>query len=98
MNSYTKIDGKYYKDNPEVQRVRNRLRPIYYKLAGGFTNYYALPKNERQKLIDRAREKLILYLYENNNFFLSIFRTLILSLNVLKKKIIQKINLLIEKN
>ena len=50
MNSYTKIDGKYYKDNPEVQRVRNRLRPIYYKLAGGFTNYYALPKNERQKL------------------------------------------------
>ena len=57
MNSYTKIDGKYYKDNPEVQRVRNRLRPIYYKLAGGFGNYYALPKNERQKLIDRAREE-----------------------------------------
>jgi len=40
----------------------------------------------------------VFYLYENNNFFLSIFRTLILSLNVLKKKIIQKINLLIEKN
>ena len=61
MNSYTKIDGKYYKDNPEVQRVRNRLRPIYYKLAGGFTNYYALPKNERQKLIDRAREEYCKY-------------------------------------
>ena len=57
MNNYKKIDGKYYKDNPEAQRVRNRLRPIYHKLAGGYVNYYALPKNKRQKLIARAREE-----------------------------------------
>jgi hypothetical protein len=60
MNSldYTKTDGKYYKDNPERQRIRNRLRPIYYKLAGGLDNYYASSENERQRLRTAARKEL----------------------------------------
>ena len=56
MNSsiYTKIDGKYYKDNPEAQRLRNprtnSVSRMVYKDAGGYESFYDLPKNERLRL------------------------------------------------
>ena len=56
MNSltYTKIDGKYYKDNPEAQRRRNPrtnyVSRIVYKDAGGYESFYNLPKSERLRL------------------------------------------------
>ena len=82
---------------------------FWLKLSKNSIKFYGL--NENLALWRKSKHSLsrsifqglsdaykVFYLYENNNFFLSIFRTLILSLNVLKKKIIQKINLLIEKN
>ena len=56
MNSliYTKIDGKYYKDNPEAQRLRNprtnSVSGMVYKDAGGYESFYNLPKSERLRL------------------------------------------------
>ena len=56
MNSsiYTKIDGKYYKDNPEAQRLRNprtnSVSRMVYKDAGGYESFYNLPKSERLRL------------------------------------------------
>jgi hypothetical protein len=56
MNSsiYTKIDGKYYKDNPEAQRLRNprtnSVSRMVYKDAGGYESFYDLPKSERLRL------------------------------------------------
>ena len=55
---YTKTDGKYYKDDPEKMRIRNGIRPAIYKSAGGFKNFYALSKSERQRLRTKAKEEL----------------------------------------
>jgi hypothetical protein len=63
MNSlaYTKIDGKYYKDNPEAQRRRNPrtnyVSRIVYKDAGGYESFYNLPKSERLRLRAIATEQ-----------------------------------------
>ena len=63
MNSlaYTKIDGKYYKDNPEAQRRRNPrtnfVSRMVYKDAGGYESFYNLPKSERLRLRAIAAEK-----------------------------------------
>ena len=63
MNSlaYTKIDGKYYKDNPEAQRLRNprtnSVSRMVYKDAGGYESFYNLPKSERLRLRAIATEQ-----------------------------------------
>ena len=43
---YTKVDGKYYKDNPEAMRIRNAVRPIAYEYVGGKKNFYTLSEGE----------------------------------------------------
>ena len=60
MNSltYTKADGKYYKDNPEALRIRNTVRDMAAKKAGSLENLYTLSKDERIRLRAEAREEL----------------------------------------
>ena len=73
MNSlaYTKIDGKYKKDNPEAMRTRNMkydpIRSTVYKNAGGQKKYYALPKADRLRMRAVALKK-----YWDENYLIDV--------------------------
>ena len=73
MNSsaYTKIDGKYKKDNPKAMRTRNMkydpIRSTVYKNAGGKEKYNTLPKADRLRIRAVALKK-----YWDENYLIDI--------------------------